>query len=1272
MTTPAAGDRASLATNLGGAAGTAAPAPVDARAASRELHRRLLGLSRRARWFVAGAVACGALGAAAIIAQAWGIAAVVGDVADGRAPAWDGPLLLVAGAVLARAAFAGGTELLGRCAAEHATDELRRRIARRALTGRAASVAGARRGEIAAAAVEGVDALADYHARALPAIALAGAVPVAMVAAVAWRSPVVGALLAVTIPVVVVFMVLVGRASADHARERRQATAVLGAHFLEVVRGLPTLRANGREDAQVQTLAAVSARHREESLGALRVAFTSAYVLEFLAMLGVAIAAATVGVLLAEGHMELETGLFVLLLAPEVYAPLRSAGQRFHAAEDGAAAAARVLAFLDEPEPRRGGAAEGRDGGEPAGRPTVDTRGARGAGETAEGRTVDLHGRPGAALPDPAASSLRLRGVTVAGGPGRPAPLDGLDLELPAGRTIALVGPSGCGKTTVLALLARLRDPDAGVVTCGGRDLREVPEADWWERIAWLPQRPALAAGTLADALAWGDGPAADPAGPVARHQEPVVPEAPTRGDGRPTPLLGALAAVGADPVLATMPDGLATLVGPGGRTLSAGQTQRLALAGVLAAPASLLLLDEPTAHLDHGSAVRATDAILDASADRTVVVATHDRALAARCDVVVDLGAATAGNAVPSSAAGSLGTFARAGAANAPDHRAPQHDDPRPADGPAPADPGDDPRPADGPAPADPGDGRTRDADPAGPPSTAGRRAVLHAVLGAVCALAVLAVSGWLVTRASEQPPVLALLCAIVVVRALGLVRAHARYVERLASHERALAEQGETRVRWYRRIARRIGAPGVPDDADLLTRFTADVDELQHHGPRVVLPRIAAGAGGGLAVLAATIVLPVAGAALAVALLLGGLLAPWAVGRAARRALGPQGAARTALARDLETALAHGAELAVRGRSAAAECTLTDASRALGRLDRRQARAAAAGQAATTLAGGLGALLVLAVGADAAAAGDLSLVLLGGLVLLAVGAGELVLPLPEASMRAVAIARARRRLSEVADGAPLLADPAAAPEPLPGDAAALAARGLRHRPGGPGTPAVLDGVDVALRPGERVALVGPSGAGKSTLATLLARLADPDEGEVRLGDVPLGNADVADVRRRVRLAGQDAHPFATSVRANVRVGAPDADDDRVAEALRVAGLGPWLARLPDGLDTLIGEEGVAVSGGERQRLGLARAVASPAGVLLLDEPTAMLDPPTAAAVLRDVLAATVGRTVLVVTHAADGLDAFDRVLELRDGRLHGPGTTAHGGRTVALPAAR
>ncbi|MDO9408469.1 ABC transporter transmembrane domain-containing protein, partial [Patulibacter sp.] len=464
----------------------------------RDVHRRLLGLSRAARVLVAGTVACGALAAATVVVQAWVVADVVGAAVDGRGPA-TAALVVLGAAVLVRALAAGGTELLGRRAAERAAHALRVRLAARALGGRAGAEDEARRGDVVTAATQGVDALGDYYARAVPAIALGGAVPVAIVAAVAWRQPVIGGLLAVTLPVLVVFMVLVGRASAEHARERQRALAILGAHFLEVVRALPTLRAHGRERAQARTLDAVAERYRSESLGALRVAFLSALVLELFAMLGIAIAAATTGVLLATGNADLSTGLFVLLLAPEVYAPLRAAGQRFHAAEDGAQAARRAFAFLDE---GADGAQDADTGDLDAGRSASDRHARDGH---ADGAAGDRRAAPDpAATPDPARHAIVLRGISVAGSAGRAARLSPVDLELSPGDSVALVGASGAGKTTLLSALARLRDPDHGTIRCGAVDVLHLPTDAWWRGIAWLPQRPGLPPGSLREALAAG------------------------------------------------------------------------------------------------------------------------------------------------------------------------------------------------------------------------------------------------------------------------------------------------------------------------------------------------------------------------------------------------------------------------------------------------------------------------------------------------------------------------------------------------------------------------------------------------------------------------------------------------------------------------------------------------------------------------------------------------------------------------------------------------
>lgn len=559
----------------------------------REVHRRLLALAGgRVRAGLVVAVACGGLGAAALVVQAWVVADAVAGAVDGRTVG-TGALLVLAAVVVGRALLAAALELVARASAASAMRRLRERLADRALAGRAEALDGARRGEVVTAAVHGVDALADYYARAVPALALAAAVPAGMVVAIGWRLPLVGALLAVTLPVVVVFMVLVGRRSAAHARERRTALAVLGSHFLEVVRGLPTLRAHGRDGAQAPALERVADRYRDESLAALRVAFLSALVLELLAMLGTAIAAAVVGVLLAEGRADLSAGLFVLLLAPEVYAPLRDAGQRFHAAEDGAQAARRLLAALDAPGPLR------TDG------PSLDDEvGPVGGSERA---------------PDPLLVPLRSEGAGVRGGDGRPDALAPVDLTVEPGRSLALVGPSGSGKSTLLALLARLRDPDVGGVRCGDLPLTAIAPEDWWTRVSWLAQRPRLPSGRLGDALG-------GPAG--------------SDGEAR---LLRAMRRVAILDLVADLPGGLDLRLEPDDRRLSAGQLQRLALAGALASRAPLLLLDEPTAHLDPDAAARARDAIMAAAEGRTLVVATHDRELAARCDRVLPLADADA-----------------------------------------------------------------------------------------------------------------------------------------------------------------------------------------------------------------------------------------------------------------------------------------------------------------------------------------------------------------------------------------------------------------------------------------------------------------------------------------------------------------------------------------------------------------------------------------------------------------------------------------------------
>jgi len=518
--------------------------------------------------------------AIAIVAQAALLARVLASSAvDHIALASvTGTLVALAIVMAGRALLAGAFETSGRAGATRVMTELRGRLAEQLLVRSPVRRADHRTGELAAAAVQGVDALEAYFAGYLPQLVLAAAVPFAVLAWLCTVDPIAAGVLAVTIPILIVFMILVGLGAKAHARSRWRALGLLSGHFLDVVGGLATLRAHRREVAQAQTMRAVSERYRAETMGTLRVAFLSALVLELCAMIGTALVAAVVGIQLDGGHLSLEAGLAVLLLAPEMYGPLRAVGQQFHASTDGMAAAERIYAVLDEP-------------------PALSTTGSGAA-----------------TAPDPAREAVRLAGVSFTYDD-RPDPvLRGLDLELAPGVTTALVGRSGAGKSTVAALVLRLADPSSGKVTCGGVDLRDVDPHAWRARVAWVPQRVRLFSGTLAENIALGE--------PRADRDR----------------ILAAARSAGLEELVGQLAHGLETRIGDGGRGLSAGQAQRVGLARAFLRDASLLVLDEPTAHLDADTAAAVGEAISRLAVGRTTLLIAHDARLCARADRLVTL----------------------------------------------------------------------------------------------------------------------------------------------------------------------------------------------------------------------------------------------------------------------------------------------------------------------------------------------------------------------------------------------------------------------------------------------------------------------------------------------------------------------------------------------------------------------------------------------------------------------------------------------------------
>jgi thiol reductant ABC exporter CydD subunit len=468
------------------------------------------------------------------------------------------------GAVLAgRAVAAAGAEAAALRAAAVMKSGLRRRLSAHALALGPRWLGGQRAGEITTLATRGLDGLDAYFARYLPRLVLAAAVPLAVLTRVAFADWISAVIIAITLPLIPAFAVLIGWHTRAQTQRQWRLLARLGGHFLDVVAGLPTLKLFGRAKAQAGVIKEMTGAHRAATMATLRVAFLSALALELTAALATALVAVEIGLRLLAGHVGYQTALLVLLLTPEAYLPLRSAGAEFHASTEGSAAAQRVFEVLDTPLP--------------------------GQGSPACATPVDL-----------SREDIALRSVTLRY-PGRDRPaLDTIDLTIRPGERIILTGPTGAGKSSLLALLLGFAVPAAGAMTAGGTDLAQIPPDRWLAQIAWVPQHPHLFAVTVADNIALGQ--------PGARRQD----------------IEAAARLAGADDFIRRLHRGYDTVLAEGARGLSAGQRQKIALARAFLRRAPLLLLDEPTAHLDPAAADRITAVIRTQMTDRTVVLITH------------------------------------------------------------------------------------------------------------------------------------------------------------------------------------------------------------------------------------------------------------------------------------------------------------------------------------------------------------------------------------------------------------------------------------------------------------------------------------------------------------------------------------------------------------------------------------------------------------------------------------------------------------------------
>ncbi|OEV27458.1 hypothetical protein AN219_22825, partial [Streptomyces nanshensis] len=551
----------------------------------RPVDPRLLTYARTTRVFLVASVVLGLASALLVIGQAVLIADIVVRAFQDDAAVSTQLLLLVA-VTAGRALVSWLTELAAHRSSAAVKSELRTRLLDHAAALGPYGQADLRTGELATLATRGIDALDGYFSRYLPQLALAVVVPVAVLAHIVTADWVSAVVVLVTLPLIPLFMALVGWATQTHTDRRWRLLSRLSGHFLDVVAGLPTLKVFGRAKAQARNIRAITADYRRATLRTLRIAFLSSLVLELLATISVALVAVGIGMRLVHGELDLYTGLLVLVLAPEAYLPLRQVGTHYHAAAEGLSAAEEVFAVLAEPLPHS---------------PRASRPGSW-SPQRSEGE-----GSHGAAAPDLRGAVITVDGLRVRHEGRDHDSLPATDLTLRPGETVALTGPSGAGKSTLLHALLGFARPASGAVRVDGTDLRELELPDWHAQIAWVPQHPHLFAGTVA-----GNVRLADP-------------------DATDAEVSAALAAAeaGLDPD---------TVLGESGTGISAGQRQRVALARAFLSGRPLLLLDEPTAALDGDTEASVAGTLRRHAEDRTVLLVTHRPALLAAADRVVTL----------------------------------------------------------------------------------------------------------------------------------------------------------------------------------------------------------------------------------------------------------------------------------------------------------------------------------------------------------------------------------------------------------------------------------------------------------------------------------------------------------------------------------------------------------------------------------------------------------------------------------------------------------
>lgn len=1210
---------------------------------------------------------------------------------------------LIAVAVIALLVRSGTDYLLAvsaQRAASGAKSQIRSSLLKRVLaTGGADTPEGT--GATAVLLSRGLNALDDYYTKTLTAFVSTAVVPFMLwvvVASLDWMSAMV---LACTLPLIPVFMILIGKNTRDETAEAQAELHRLSDHILELVRGLPVIIGLGRERAQTRAMNALGQRYRERTMQTLRSAFMSSLALELITTISVALIAVLIGVRLVNGTLGLDTAILVLLLAPECYQPLRDVGAAYHQSEDGVAALRSAQKIIDAPLPSA----------------AADSA----APESEEAQP----------------STIEVKDLSVSY-PARPAVLTNLSLNLDRrvttaqgerGAVIGVMGESGCGKSTLLNVFSgAVRE---GLVPTGSEEPVHVTgSVTGLGTTLVIPQSPVFTAPTVQTEMALYalSATEAERERAAALLGEAMDSKKLSVTDAESALLVGPLAQLGMEKLTALEPG-----------ALSAGQARRLAVARTLARAEAIyraggeqtvltVLVDEPTAHLDAYSAYLVTRALHRlAELGATVLIVTHEQELAAGCDTLVRAVQTAQGYTWSTEA----NTARVAVPAQAPAHLLKDREEYE-AESTAPA----------GASAA----AEVQEAEPAGLFASLrtlkeltgiGVRAatgpVIMAAITSLMAAALTALSGWLIVRAAEGPAMMYLMVAIVGVRFFGLGRACARYAERLMTHSKVLAAANILRLRAWVGAWQSVSSVRALLRGDaLLERLVGGIDELRDGVPRVIIPPAAHLLVMTAALITTACILPQALIPVLLAVLVSTFVAPWIVLRADARA---EALARRSTAQMLRL----GTGMLSAAEDLRANGVATTAEKANGALDAENLSALQKGSTAQGVGRTLvtlswfGAALASAViayplavdGTVRAPEAAIVVLLCTGMLESSLGHVEAVRSWPAfsrllatiaPSVRDVSLegivavstlkrsvpteaevdthvlprrverlrARAEAEMEELLEAdrqrARRFARPDSAADskadsqaesprpPKPGEptlvscgtpqelgvkvtdpAPALSLQDAAARWPGMDHPVFTD-LNMNARAGSWTAVTGPSGSGKSTvLATVLGFLPLESGRVLASGEVLEGEQ----LRGYAAWCPQAAHIFESTLEGNLMLARDRSDrpsEEELIEVLRRVGLGEWFDALPQGLRTPVGAGGSFLSGGQRQRLAVARALLVNSPVLLLDEPTAHLDAESARALMADLDAATRSSSVatVLVSHRPEDIARCDEVVRL------------------------